>query len=363
MASESGSWSGTGDLYEGENTSPRPVDVLIGRGGVRVRIGDQWHDWDRDTMRVTGTTFGGQVRVELGVLGIESRSTAHAGTQTTPRAVLLLDASAQATLRSHGLAGRALPGSPVRRIVAGVTFLALVVFVFLRYGLDALAGVAVRFVPAETEVELGRRVFEATIAAETRASDPEIQQALDICAGALWVAPLEIALVENPIPNAFAIPGGYIVLHRGLVDLMQNENELLGVLAHEAGHVRRRHGLRRIARTAFFGFAVAAIAGDASGLAAIVLDNSSLLVNLAYDRREETAADAFAMRVLQNEGRDTSAMADLFERLASDSALPAFLSTHPASEDRIARLRAGPRPAEPAPPLLSPEEWQRITGR
>ncbi|HZL85530.1 MAG TPA: M48 family metallopeptidase [Candidatus Krumholzibacteria bacterium] len=358
MASESGSWSGTGDLYEGESTSPRQVEVIVGPGGMRVRIGDAWRDWDGDAMRVTGTTFGGQVRVELGARGVESPSAAEA-----PRAVLLLDASAQPTLRRLGLARRALPGSPVRKIVAGVAVLALVVFVFLRYAVDGLAGAAVRLVPEETEAELGRRVFDVTMAAEKRASDPELQQALDRCAAALDVAPLQIALVEDSIPNAFAIPGGYVVLHRGLVDLMQNENELLGVLAHEAGHVQQRHGLHRIARTALLGFVVAAIGGDASGLAAIVLDNSSLLVNLAHDRREEMEADAFAIRVLHDQGRDTSAMADLLERLESGTVLSEFFSTHPTTADRIARLRAGPRPADSVPPLLTPEEWQRITGR
>lgn len=355
MAHETGSWSGTGDLYAAESTSPRQVEVHIGPGGLRVRIGDAWRDWERDLMRVTGTTFGGQVRVELRARGVESPE--------APRAVLLLDASAQATLRRLGLAGRTLPGSPARKIVAGVAVLALVVFVFLRYAVDGLAGAAVRLVPAETEAELGRRVFEVTIAAEKRASDPVLQQALDRCAAALDVATLQVVLVEDSIPNAFAIPGGYVVLHRGLVDLMQNENELLGVLAHEAGHVQQRHGLRRIARTALLGFVVAAIGGDASGLAAIVLDNGSLLVNLAHDRREEMEADAFAMRVLRDQGREPSAMADLFERLESGTTLPEFLSTHPTSTDRIARLRASPRPADPAPPLLSPEEWLRITGR
>lgn len=284
------------------------------------------------------------------------------------RVVFFEDAAAVRALDVHGYSrtGRIARWPRRRRLLIGVVLLAALLVGFFGFALEPLAGVAVRLVPAETEATLGREVYRNYLAAHPVLDDPPAVAALEKCAAALRPAGIEslaITVVEDPTQNAFALPGGYIVVFRGLLDQMQGENELLGVLAHEAGHVAQRHGLKRIARAAMLGIVLSAALGDASGLGSVLLDNSSLLLSLAYDRREESQADAFATALLRQRGLDTSGLATLFERLETQegwSGLPALLSTHPAPAERIASLRRDVAPAGAPATVLSSEEWRLL---
>lgn len=152
--------------------------------------------------------------------------------------------------------------------------------------------------------------------------------------------------------NAFALPGGVIVLTDELAGLFADREEvLIGVLAHELGHVRGRHGMRSVVQAGLIGAAAAVAWGDFSGVLATV---PVWLGHAAYSRDLEREADEAAIALLQANGIDPAVMALLFERLAEQrgggagsgaSALGIALASHPADEERIRRFRAaGARP-------------------
>jgi Zn-dependent protease with chaperone function len=147
--------------------------------------------------------------------------------------------------------------------------------------------------------------------------------------------------------NAFALPSGAIVFTDEMVKLAANDDELLAVLAHEAGHVAHRHGIRRIIQDSLLAFALMAITGDASGTSQLFLGLPVALTELAYSREFEREADQYALGYLRSHGISPRCFADLMQRLQQEkkpdgkngeSRWSNYLSTHPDMEDRLRRF-------------------------
>ena len=142
--------------------------------------------------------------------------------------------------------------------------------------------------------------------------------------------------------NALALPGGTIVITDDLVKLAQDDREILGVLAHESGHVVRRHGERQILQGSAIVLLVTWFVGDANALAAAA---PTALLQAKYSRDLEREADAHAIGVLRRNGIPTRYLASILERFArtepsgGNASMLDYLSTHPATAERLARLR------------------------
>ena len=169
--------------------------------------------------------------------------------------------------------------------------------------------------------------------------------------------PWTFRVVDDPTPNAFALPGGYIFFTRGLLNLMNSEAELVGVLGHEIGHVTARHSVTQISRAqlAQIGLVAGSVlfpgAADALGGAA---QGGLQLLFLSYGRNAERQADELAFKYSLREGYDVREIRDVFASLQrvgekeGRSPLPSWLTTHPAPAERIqaveAQLASVPRP-------------------
>ncbi|MEY4754737.1 MAG: hypothetical protein RJA44_2412 [Pseudomonadota bacterium] len=154
---------------------------------------------------------------------------------------------------------------------------------------------------------------------------------------------------SGPGPNAFALPGGAIVLTDELVELLHDQDDaLLGVLAHEAGHLERRHGMRLLVQGSLLGIATGLLFND---LGSVISAAPLLIGQLAYSRDFEREADAHAIAVLRASGIRPDVMVALFERLEQPDAATAPRGTgwqigfasHPSDAERIERLRATSR--------------------
>lgn len=172
-----------------------------------------------------------------------------------------------------------------------------------------------------------------------------------------------VTLLDSPVNNAFAIPGGYVYVTRQLTALMNNEAELAGVLGHEVGHVAARHSAKRQSAAqqnqllGVLGSIVSnVLLGDSmlGQLGQRIASTGSQLLTLKYSRSQEQEADRLGITYLQRAGYDPAAMATVLESLARQNALdaslkgsssqvPEWASSHPdpASRVRDARQRAG----------------------
>jgi len=153
-------------------------------------------------------------------------------------------------------------------------------------------------------------------------------------------------VLNTPIVNAFALPGGYVYVTRGLVALANDEAELAGVIAHEIGHVTARHSAER------YGQAMAATIGQIGlglllgGEAANTFGSVSALALRSFSREQEHEADSLGVRYMSRAGYDPQAMASFLTQLQADSRLEATLLGQPGKADEFNIMQTHPRTAD-----------------
>ena len=153
-------------------------------------------------------------------------------------------------------------------------------------------------------------------------------------------------------PNALALPDGTIILTDQLVELSTDDRGLIGVFAHEIGHVQERHSMRSLLQSSALALIIILVTGDMAEISELALGLPVLLVESGYSREFEREADSYAAQVMQNMGHDTAYLADLFDGIKAycqeetkSSCESGLLSTHPDTDERAMLLRKG-APAE-----------------
>lgn len=164
----------------------------------------------------------------------------------------------------------------------------------------------------------------------------------------------EFFVIRNPQVNAFALPGGYIGIHSGLILTAQTESELASVVAHEIAHVEQRHMARMVDKqnqlqiASIAGLALAILAASSNPqvaqAAAITSQAAPLQAALSYSRDFEREADRVGFQILEDSGYDVHGMPTFFERMQRSTRLyennaPGYLRTHPLTSDRIADMQ------------------------
>lgn len=171
--------------------------------------------------------------------------------------------------------------------------------------------------------------------------------------------PASIEALSSKTPNAFALPGGKVFILSGLLAKAQSQDEILGVLAHELGHLQNRDHLRRIIADGGTAYLFGLLFGDVTGGGAVVFIGKTLLTT-ANSREAESRADAFAAQALAKLGRPAKPMGELLLRVTGkeEDGVFAILHDHPLSEDRLAKLSAADKAT--ADPVLTAEEWKAL---
>jgi Zn-dependent protease with chaperone function len=172
--------------------------------------------------------------------------------------------------------------------------------------------------------------------------------------------PVQADVLDTPVPNAFALPGGKVYLFSGLLAKAENPDEIAGVLAHELGHVRHRDNTRNMIYSGGTSFLIGLLFGDITGSGALVFASRSI-VTASYSREAEQNADTFAIDAMHRLGRPTKPMGELIFRITGNQAdkTLSILSNHPLTEDRLKRMSDEDRAAS-GPPLLTADEWASL---
>jgi predicted Zn-dependent protease len=246
-------------------------------------------------------------------------------------------------------------------LLLGVAILALALPLLMILRMDLITQVIAKKIPAEWEQKLGNATLAQYQLGKEMMENKKAEQLLQPL-----VKPLIAALDHSPYQyhfhivnegslNAFALPGGQVMIHSTLILRADSAEELLGVLAHEINHVEQQHGLRNVIGATGIYVIAGAVFGDATGMLAVLGGAAPLLLNQSYSRRFETEADATGFALLQKAKINPSGLASFFQKMIEEEkkqlekiedednrelakkALE-FLSTHPASEDRIQNL-------------------------
>ena len=244
-----------------------------------------------------------------------------------------------------------------------VLFELILVLLLVAVALTALVGCATNpvtgkpmlsLVSEEQEIAMGRQAAQEAEQSIGVVNDPELQAYVQRVGAELAASserpqlPWTFKVVDDPTPNAFALPGGFIFVTRGLMDLMTNESQLATVVGHEIGHVTARHTVTQLSRAqlAQVGLGLGSILVPAVGQAAGALSSGLSLLFLHYTRDAERQADELGFRYAYQRGYDVRQMADVFQALerlsgqAEQSALPSWLASHPSEPARIQSAEA-----------------------
>lgn len=192
-----------------------------------------------------------------------------------------------------------------------------------------------------------------------RCTQPQGQAALDGLVRRLApdLANVEAMVLDGPAVNAYALPGGRIVLMRGLLDQAGDSAEVAGILAHELGHVSRNHAMRALARA----MGLQLLTGYVTGYAGLSAPAAGAAV-LSGSRGFEAEADVWAAAALERSGIGTGGLRDFLTRIADregrEPAILGYLSTHPPTGRRLSDLP--PVPARG--PALDDASWAALRG-
>jgi len=202
------------------------------------------------------------------------------------------------------------------------------------------------------EIQMGQQVAAGAEAQLGLVDDPGLQAYVNGLGQQIAAAserpdlPWRFGVIDDPAPNAFAAPGGYIYVTRGLLTLMRSEAELFSVLGHEVGHVTARHSVTMMSRAQLaqiglgLGSVISPTVAQFSDLAASGLQ----LLFLSYGRDAERQADDLGFRYAVEHGYDVREMTNVFAVLressvvAGQSPMPVWLSSHPYPDERIKRI-------------------------
>ncbi|MER2996928.1 M48 family metallopeptidase [Pontibacter populi] len=251
-------------------------------------------------------------------------------------------------------------------VAGGLSLLALAIVLFV-WGVPALAEKAAAHFPEEYERALGEQLHAQMMLDQT--IDSAKTEAIQDYLAALEVKsdfPITVTVVKNDMVNAFAVPGGFIVVHDGILDEMERHEELAGLLGHEIGHVQMRHSTKAITRSLSYYMLLSILFGDVSGIAAVIVDNASTLHSLEYSRTAESDSDKAGLELLVQNKLNPKGMVWLMERLNSDEPeFLKFISTHPNTSDRIKNIESHIRKTnykpEPNPELEA--AWAKLKDR
>lgn len=204
------------------------------------------------------------------------------------------------------------------------------------------------------EIQMGRE-YDQQIVAEMGLHPDESLQAYVQGLGSRLAAkserphlPWTFRVVDDPVVNAFALPGGYIYITRGILAHLNSEAELAAVIGHEIGHVTARHSVHQLSRAmlAQVGLGAASIFSETVARYAGVANAAMGLLFLKYGRDDERQSDDLGLRYMRAAGYDPREMAGVFEMLgrvteaSGGGGTPEWLSTHPNPENRYERINA-----------------------
>ncbi|MFA5529238.1 MAG: M48 family metallopeptidase [Thiohalomonadaceae bacterium] len=254
--------------------------------------------------------------------------------------------------------------SRLRYVIVGLVAVVACAWALVQYGIPAFAERAAFALPVETSRYLDREVLafldRHLLEPTTLTEQEQARLRAHFAAVADDVDPPARVHVEfrrgadTLGPNAIALPSGTIVFTDELVRLAAHEDELIAVLAHEIGHVVRRHGLRQVIQSSLLTAAMVMISGDVSSVSSLVTALPVTLTELGYSRGFEREADAYAVTTLQARGLSVDHFTAVLARLdrvlrcegspgdcgeEKDPRWTSYLSTHPATADRLRWIR------------------------
>lgn len=350
----------SGQFFDGETAVGHHVDAIFDDKQLTIegRTLKTPHVWKLESLRAAEPVEAGRP--------LRLRS------EERPDARLVLSDARmiEALLRAAPHIARPLPKGAVLRFAA-VTAAGLLLVAAIGYALLSMLPPAVALImPEEWRQRLGRQTEEALLGRFSQCNSREGHASIAAIGNRLYADLAEeapdftVSVYRLPMINAFALPGGRIVLSGKLIEAAKTPEEVAGVLAHELGHVKNRDPEVAVVRLTGLQVLISLATGSDGGT---VLSNlAGLAALLRYTRSAEVKADSYALDLLNQKRIDPLGLKRFFEsikvleeaRRPRIGPLGSIITTHPATEERIARIQ--PLKNGPPLPVMSDSLWQAL---
>ncbi|MBO44159.1 MAG: hypothetical protein CMM28_10595 [Rhodospirillaceae bacterium] len=259
--------------------------------------------------------------------------------------------------------------------IIGALFLCFALFVI--YGLPRIAGPLAESIPMEWEEEIGAGVVKTVTkifsANESKCENPKgllaLQHLTDRLAATVDTPyRFKVRVAKSKVVNAFAAPGGHIVILSGLIEKADTLEEVAGVLAHEMGHVIKRHPAKALIHAYGWSMLITALTGVSGSSGDLASGFALHLANASYSRSNEAEADETAIEILTLAKINNTGLVNFFKKLLNegkaegtrndDDLVLKYLASHPTLRERIDAIQAKPKPPRGTP--ISEDDWQAI---
>lgn len=333
----------TGHFFDGLSSRPHRVVVTAGADGLRIAFSDATpaqaeRAYAKDQVEI-GTRLGNTPRSLSFNDGAKVES---ADNDTIDRLAAVWGARASTVHRLE---------SNWRVVIGAVALIALLAWSGFVWGVPWAATRVAMALPDKMAEHIGKGTLAAldkllfepsTVKSERRKA---VEQSFTSLASAYPELSLRLNFRKLGVPNAFALPDGTVVVTDELIEIAKTDDEVLGVLAHEIGHVKHRHALRMTLEASAVGLFSTVAFGDAAQASALFAGLPSFYANAQYSQVKESEADGFAIVLMQRLGLRPAALADILERMTEERGdtereIPQYFSSHPSTQSRMARLRA-----------------------
>jgi len=357
-----------GTYFDGKSSRPHAAQVWLEPGQLRI-------DYQKPNQPVPVRVYWQPKRIRKEIFADRHITLLHYGdypSQTLEITSPEFNQVLEAQYRQEPLA-KPQELVPVSRVPPWFWMAAIVLLLgtvgFYFWGLPFLADKVAGAMPQSTDEYLGKQLYTQVIGAtkENKQLSPLVRgfyRQLQVNS----TYNMHVAVINDETPNAFALPGGYLLVHNSILKRLQQPEELAALLGHETGHVQLRHTTRALFRSLSSYLFISLIFGDIAGITAVIMQNADVLKRLEYSRRLEREADEFSFGVLQRSRVNPQGLVLLFTHLKEEqgaensNGTQEFLSTHPALDARIMAMKSmiKKNPYAVQPPDSLQYYWDKI---
>ncbi|RFS13291.1 M48 family metallopeptidase [Emticicia sp. C21] len=329
----------TAIYYDGQSSQPHQAQIEVFGNSLSIYYDEKKVIWAVSEIDHAGFSGKGKTMLQYGLFPHQYLEYSN----DSPLAKIL---AGYLLKPKNGLeiAGREYNAILKGALIAIAIFSAIVALVYFIL-LPSLAAYIAGKIPVSTEIALGEKLFNSFI------GDSEIDtkktKLLNNFARKIDFEtkyPLKFTVVKDKQVNAFALPGGNVVVFSGILEKLKSSDELVALLSHEVTHIKERHSLKGLARSLAGSLLISVTFGDSGALGSVLVNQADNIYQLGFSRRMEKEADLEGLQIMNHNHIDQQGMIQLMERLQEEeqkqgSKMLAYLNSHPMTEERIAYIK------------------------
>jgi len=335
--------------FDGKSSKPHKVKVQKTGSGLRIISDEEGEfssvNWSQEGIRTESFSTGNKVLLSFGEFPYQRLELTGAGVDEFMEDALEHESAVKKY--QHKITRT----EPIKLVLGSILVLGLVIYSYVFHISPYVGEQAVKLVPKGAEEKIGAAMYNNISYMVVDVDSIKSGLLLDFYNACGFKSDYDIRFdySKNSMVNAFAVPGGQIVVFEGLVRETECWDELAALMGHELAHVNERHSFKQLARSITSYLLLSVLTGDVAGASGVMLEQANNFNEMANSRKHEKEADLVGLEYLKQNKIRPQAMMDLFYRLMEETGEDEmteelgtkmeYLSTHPLSSNRMGYIK------------------------